>query len=798
MVHRSIGETLRDDRGQDSPVMNETLNEIDEHITDLSTPRQSLAPQRTRDDSESDYSSQLERKSFVAGPETDEEDNAEYDEITVRSWDHITVAQHLKEIGVEPKHCEIFKEQEISGDVLLDMDQNFIYMKDFDFGVMGRRLKTWHKVRDFQRDVKLGKSSRRTSDRDQNSSLEDIGRSSIQGLSSKSSLSRLQQDRGLAFRQTNTPPIFEEHSDMPQPLQPQQNPKRQSWAAAQTPPTSWRATLGPESPTTAMHGQNNHSRRHSSIDFGTQPDLELSSLASSHQKRASTEKTWSLAGSTLATSTPPSSIKPLAKTDDTLTISSPVPFEETPHDFDRGYFSGNEIDNRKTRNRLSKQSSPRVGHSRQTSLNEQSKRSSMMKRHNRLSSVGSLNEEPDMISSDASKSYHTQQKKGRLRSASERATSNQPAISFSPTVTNLENDSTSNISAPTVEKKSMQNRARKLMGFRVASEAVTPSEKSNAIKLTPSADTTASKSDIASPATGSTTPSATPSFEIDSPVDGVAPNALSKNSARPRPKNKQRTSAYTHGLLKIPPAEARKHCDHHGWMKKKASGIMSTWKVRLFILRGRRLSYYYSEDDTEERGIIDISGHKVLVANDDPLVTLHASVTGAASKSSPNPISNTTSSPVKTGVPASVFYFKLVPPRSGLSRAVQFTKPAVHYFQVDSITEGRKWMGEIMKATIEHDLTSFETTNKQKTISLAKARARRERPPALGDTKASKEPDAEGDTTPENGLNIQGLELSVPNTPLSENLPLKAVEEEDKENALATTARTSAGSGTRA
>jgi len=129
------------------------------------------------------------------------------------------------------------------------------------------------------------------------------------------------------------------------------------------------------------------------------------------------------------------------------------------------------------------------------------------------------------------------------------------------------------------------------------------------------------------------------------------------------------------------------------------------------------------------------------------------------------------------------FYFKLVPPKAGSSRAVQFTKPTVHVFQVDNITEGRKWMAEILKATIEHDLTSFETTNRQKTISLAKARARKERPPALmesedisGITEIAEVPElaelAERPTPlhekgeQETGLNISGLEFSDSNIDL--------------------------------
>jgi hypothetical protein len=79
-----------------------------------------------------------------------------------------------------------------------------------------------------------------------------------------------------------------------------------------------------------------------------------------------------------------------------------------------------------------------------------------------------------------------------------------------------------------------------------------------------------------------------------------------------------------------------------------------------------------------------------------------------------------------------IFIFKLVPPRSGLSKGVNFTRPTVHYFAVNSRQEGRLWMAALMKATIDRDEEKGITTSyKEKTISLAKARARRERPPAL-------------------------------------------------------------------
>jgi hypothetical protein len=79
-----------------------------------------------------------------------------------------------------------------------------------------------------------------------------------------------------------------------------------------------------------------------------------------------------------------------------------------------------------------------------------------------------------------------------------------------------------------------------------------------------------------------------------------------------------------------------------------------------------------------------------------------------------------------------VFIFKLVPPRAGLSRAVNFTKPTVHYFAVPNLKQGRLWMAALMKATIDRDDTQpITTTYQQKTISLAKARQMRHRPPAL-------------------------------------------------------------------
>jgi len=246
-------------------------------------------------------------------------------------------------------------------------------------------------------------------------------------------------------------------------------------------------------------------------------------------------------------------------------------------------------------------------------------------------------------------------------------------------------------------------------------------------------------------------------------VDTAGILGASRIPPRGKMKTKKETSAYTKGLEKTSPAEQRVLCDYSGWMKKKSSSLMTTWKPRLFFLRGRRLSYYYSEDDIEERGVIDISSHKVLRADQDPITNLHATLTGSASTplvQSPPASTDAAGSSTgrgKTGGGGTPFIFKLIPPKAGLSRAVQFTKPTVHYFQVDSVHEGRKWMAALMKATIEFDPTlGLETTNKQKTISLAKARARKERPPALmGD--GSIQTVLMGPKSDETGLNIRGL-----------------------------------------
>jgi hypothetical protein len=789
-IHRSINETLGHlKNGQESPVMNETLSVIDEHITDLSTPRQSLAPPDLGEinDSESEYSSHLgSRYSFTRGQGSVEESGYKLTESEVSRWTSSQTAEHLRRLGVDEKHCDIFEEQEITGDVLLEMDQHFIYMKEYEFGPMGRRLKTWHKIRDFQEEVRGSSASRQaTSVEGGNISTDSLGQSRG-NLSSTEQEGTLPHIPGLM----DTPALTTRHSrqntdqdSIPTPLQMQSNASLSRTSTNQTAsPSAWRASLGPESPSrpsAASIREYSHSRRRLSMDTGSLGGFDplsstVGSLKISHKKQSSFDREWTMSGASARLDTMVSAITPyrlstiMQETNDQSSEPSSL-IDPSVVDLDRGYFSGGELDSRKSRNFLRKRDSANSSvHSGVPSMAEgQKSAASASMKHSRIASADSAPDLMPPVTSPASKVYHSNSSKRRMRSLSARPPVARSPSSFggSPTVTNLEDEGS--LRSPMLARKSSGNssplppatgilgissKGLRIRGLRAISDAITGSEKNSVIPT--SNPSSAKDSEVQSPArTGSSTPSlASKSLEMDNTdtsskgTDGPIVPTSSRLSTRSRTKSKRETSAYTRGLQKLSPAEQRIGCDYSGWMKKKSSSLATTWKLRLFILRGRRLSYYYSEDDKEERGVIDISSHKVLVANQDSITTLHATITGATS--TPRSSSTELSTKLTTGdgassarksASATPFYFKLVPPKSGLPRAVQFTKPTVHYFQVDSLAEGRKWMGEMMKATIEHTAMEFQTTNKQKTISLAKARAQKERPPALKEAEAAAE-----------------------------------------------------------
>ena len=782
----------RHGHGEDSPVMNETLSVIDEHITDMNSPRHSLSVTDGR--SASEYSSNIDpRLSYITGQETDEEEDARYSEQEVAGWSPAQVAEYLREAGVEGSHCDTFEEQEISGEVLLGMDMN--EMRELELGgPVGRRLRTWQKIKTLQEDVRRikkrqrGSSSFSTGD----GSSEDLSRSRSRTTSNGPILPRI-------------PSLMER----PGSRQTSRQSRQHSLLGNQATSNSLRGRAGSPTPNiaSALNSENlasssataAHNRRHSSIDttYRVQVAAELPSTTigqrdnnlsvkntATHSKKPSLDRGWSM--NEALSPSPPRPSTAQENNDHTFSLSSnnnlatpnvahSLKSSITTPDLDRGYFSGGEAESRRFRNVLKKRDS--ASHSRQSSYNEEHKRKTSMngKRHTRIGSADSIRDHVPAVTSPASHAYFSSAGwKNRFRSSSVRHSSTSITRGqTSPAVTNLE--IASSIRSPTSEgSQDTKPKKKKVTGLRAISDAITDNEK--AIVTSPtSVRSSVRESPVNSPTQtgGSSTPSISKSFEIESSEPSVKFQNGTNGSATPNSavnrrstKSKRDTSAYKHGLQKRTPQQAMATCDYSGWMKKKSSNLMTTWKPRLFILDAskRRLSYYYSENDDQEKGVIDISYHRVLPATQDIITGLHATITGAAT-SSPAPQDAKTPTIAQTEAAAAadsnkpgadgMFIFKLVPPKPGV-KATFFTKPVVHFFAVDNITQGRLWMAALMKATMYRDEEmGYTSTNHQKTIELKEAIARKHRPPALM-------PETHQKKSVDSGLNILNLELNTP------------------------------------
>ncbi|KAK7754292.1 hypothetical protein SLS62_003872 [Diatrype stigma] len=751
------GSQRRYSQSQDNSVLHETLTVIDEHITDLhSTPNNSVLNAAT--DSSSEYSSHIQdRLSYIQGEETDEEEEVPHSRAEVESWGADQVAEYLFTSGVEKKHCEVFRDQEIAGEVLLGMDQSSLFLKAFDLGSVGRRLKTWQKIKSLQDEVNgLGVATRRNTQTFSDAGSED---------------SRAGRMRSRTNTLTNSSQRFVDRPPS----------SAQSRRLSQTPKLEPMTPISPvsprqlhDSPTGASHQKRpsaasvrelHHSRRHSSTDYrlggstpinagtpkiissGTFPLTEVAT----HKKQPSFDRNWTM-GSAATAPRPLSS----AGFEDLLNASNPDLLQQPSADLDRGYFSGTEVDGRKQRNVLKKRDSL-TSHSRNSSYAEQQRVRSATATA-RQSRYGSMDSPDPAV---AAQKYYASSKDHR-RSVSAKTTESmrQRATTADgpPIVTKLDVDgssprSVSNRQAIHADWFTKPATLAGFSGLRAISDAVTRTERT---KIGSPTDSSTKESPRSS------TPSAGPSFELDSPSLGKSPlSATTTNSRKSGKKTKKDTSAYQRGLLKRSPKEAVKDSDYSGWMKKKSSHLMTTWKPRFFVLKGRRLAYYYSEDDTEEKGLIDISFHRVLSADSEKLQGLHATLTGA---------SNTPIMPADSNLAQhadnevaglakgddSMFIFKLTPPRAGLTKAVNFTKPMVHYFAVPNLQLGRAWMAALVKATIDRDdAAPMTSTYQQKTISLTKARAMRHRPPALMNLdERAEENGSDGDDEKKEGLGI--------------------------------------------
>ena len=801
------------EKAEDSPVLNETLSVIDEHMTDMHNPRPRIHERHQTNDSGSEYSSFMDhRVSYIVGQETDEEENHAITENEVMSWNPHQVAEHLEDMGVEPKHCAVFREQDISGEVLLAMDQATIFMKEFNLGLVGQRLRTWHKVKALQDEARNVASPRPQQRRIFTGDNAFMNTDSPGEITASTRNTRIRSGRAS----TNPPPARQDLAE-PQPSPSLSSAQRHSRDSSSIHSSFvFKSALdSPSRPSAASIREMNHSRRHSAADYGSylgptspadQGSPAIPQLASprpgsqsNHKGTPSLDQNWSMGSPPPSAGSRPRSSVNISNS--SADRSSPAPSAQRvshvpqgSRDIDRGYKSGDELDSRKSRNVLRKRDGLSTSHSRQSSYQGDPKTSSAgARRHSRFGSVDSIRDTVAAITHPSSKA-HSGSHKSHMRNSSAGEAIVKPSAPSSetgtPAVTTLEynhrpsmkiitspfnrDSGISLSSSPKSASSKAGNKPR--VGLRAISDAVTGNEKS--IVTSPTTTSTPHKdSSRQSPTrTGSTTPSG-----ASQSLDRESTDASSKGTSAthpthtptqgPRRKGKKETSAYIRGLEQKNPQEQMIDCDYSGWMKKKSSNMMTTWKQRLFVLRGRRLSYYYTEDDEAEKGLIDISSHRVLPADNDLLTGIHAAVTGAKSSPISPPTAHTptlaateaaqqTESTLRKPAEESTFIFKLVPPRSGLTRAVNFTKPTVHYFAVDNVRQGRLWMAALMKATIDRDETKPITTSYQlKTISLAKARSMRQRPPALMNLEEQGETTGDGPKSDETGLNIQGIDL---------------------------------------
>lgn len=745
-IGSGLGNTTRPSTSADSHVLHETLNVIDEHITDFNSPSGN-ASTRNGNDSGSEYSSHIgNRISYIQGEETDEEEETAHTQQEVQSWNADQVAEYLFTVGVEKHHCEVFRDQEITGEVILGMDQTSVFIKALDLGSVGRRLKTWQKIKQLQDEVTgQGISTGRNTQNYGSEAGSDVaGR-----VRSRTNTITSSGPRFAPLNETSLSVMTKRLSQTPK-LEPYE-PVSPVSPLVESPTR----TFHEKRPSAASVRDLHHSRRHSSTNDFRTPSTALNASSGppkvsastafapvSHKKQPSFDRNWTL-GSAAAYSPRPLSS---AGHQDGMTGQA-AQLQDSVAELDRGYFSGTDADGRR-RNVLKKRDSVQ-GSPKASYAEEQRVRSATaLSRHSRLGSVDSVRD--SSLSPAAQKYYGVTKRTPSVATTTDSLrhfTGSKEAAN--PTVTRLDsNSSDQSRSSPksAIKRLSQVNHPdfnvsmmlrSPFGGLRAASDAITGSERA---KLSP-IESPLKESPMHSPApTGSSTPSGGPSFELDSPdAAGKSPSTATTTASRTsRKKTKQETSAYTRGLQKISPREAMKDADYSGWMKKRSANLMTTWKPRLFVLKGRRLAYYYSEDDDQERGLIDISFHRVLPADNERLTGLHATLTGVSSTPAMPAGSHMTTlaaadadrDPVKES--DAIFIFKLVPPRAGLSRAVNFTKPTVHYFAVPNIKQGRLWMAALMKATIDRDDTqAVTTTYQQKTISLAKARQMRHRPPAL-------------------------------------------------------------------
>lgn len=518
-----------------------------------------------------------------------------------------------------------------------------------------------------------------------------------------------------------------------------------------------------------------------------QSAVDSTSAGGAHHRESSFDRNWKLTStilnrpSTSAGPTPAHKANTSSGTTDSV-FTGDSGFvgsnSNTPVLTERNYFSGNESSS-KGRRVLQKQCNSKFGGQKKSSYTEEQRvrAGTALSRHSRIGSS-------DTVRGESPTSLTVQGKdknrpKSNSFSDSGSYTFEAPKFSSSPQMPAPTRRGTTDPAPPAVSVNTFIGRS--------ASEKI------------------GSGPIVVSPTSIHTPPnSAPPKVEKDlnrSVSESHSSKAASSVAELHKKSKKHNTSAWKEGLRNITPYEAAKDADFSGWMQKRGSGNLASWKPRFFVLNGRRLSYFYTENDTKERGLIDVTSHKVLAATGDRFVNIHASL-AAATTPSTSPASTATSPHFFRSMdsPSSVngdsspkrsplgphplsptdseyskerekehkehkergwFTFKLVPPAPGAPRGVTFTPPRLHYFATHTKETGRAWMAAIMKATIEIDSTQPVTSSySANTISLAKARALRARPPEIvfkSPGSSTGGSSAAGDST--KGLAITGIDI---------------------------------------
>lgn len=366
---RSMGKALANNRnqGEDSPVMNETLSVIDEHITDMNSPGSILraGERRGANDSGSEYSSHIDQRlSYIAGNETDEEERHMYNWRQVLAWSPSQVAENLRAMGVESRHCDFFKQQEITGEVLLQMDQETLFMPALDLGVVGRRLRTWHKIKALQDEIRgqeavVEKASTAFASDNFSNDLELVpSRTSMSASplpvpnamdhsASRSTHSRQPSHNGQVINSPQT--VYGHHRG-------ESRVSQRSFSGKNAPDS-------PGRPSAASIRDLNQSRRQSAVELVTPPTPEYPTGAngfmspqrcatSPHKKTPSLDRNWTMGIPARTGSARPASA--ISMSTDYNTFDPSAKDSSNGTWADRGYVSGSEAENKRSRNVLKK------------------------------------------------------------------------------------------------------------------------------------------------------------------------------------------------------------------------------------------------------------------------------------------------------------------------------------------------------------------------------------------------------------------------------------------------------------